>query len=426
MNEEKNALRAHTKVHYVLQTFRRGLLRLIRCPVLAVIWLALAAFLVGLICSPWLLGLAQGVAILSVVAHTVFLTVAGTLFLLLLLYILGYIPGAWRYYRDMVRIDFANAAGEAPFLMSAYQNDSYTILTFESKGFPRNVWEDNKQTLETALNLRIAKISEGKDCRTVQLYVVPPATVLGKNIPFDVRAVPVADNLVLLGIGLLGPVIADLDKMPHVLIGGSTGSGKSVLLRCIVFQMLHRGAQVLIADYKGGVEYTSEWRRATRIIDNDDDMISVLDKVITELDRRKKEYLAHDVRSLPEYRQKVTCDLPRIVVACDEVAAMLDKTGATKDHKAKIEQIEGRLSIIACQGRAFGIHLFLATQRPDANILTGQIKNNLDMRICGKADSTLSTIILGDGKADDEIPKDSKGRFLLDDDTLFQGYNFDF
>ena len=71
MNEEKNALRAHTKMHYILQTFRRGLLRLVRRPVLAVIWLALAALLVGLICSPWLLGLAQGVAIISAVAHTV-------------------------------------------------------------------------------------------------------------------------------------------------------------------------------------------------------------------------------------------------------------------------------------------------------------------------------------------------------------------
>lgn len=335
MNEEKNALRAHTKMHYILQTFRRGLLRLVRRPVLAVIWLALAALLVGLICSPWLLGLAQGVAIISAVAHTVFLAVFGVLFLLLLLFILGYHPQAWRFYNDLVRIGFVNAAGEAPFLVCTFKTETCNILVFEAKGFPRSKWEDEKSNLETAFNLRIARISEGKDCRTVQLYVVPPTAVLGQNIPFDIRAVPAVDNLVLLGIGLLGPVITDLDKMPHVLIGGSTGSGKSVLLRCIVFQMLYRGAKVLIADYKGGVEYTSEWRRTTTIIDNDDDMIAALDAVIEELGRRKKEYLAHDVRSLPECREKVAHDLPRIVVACDEVAAMLDKTAASKERKGK-------------------------------------------------------------------------------------------
>lgn len=424
MNEEKSTLRAQTKLHYILQTFRRGLLRLIHRPALVVVWLALPVLFVGMGCLPWVLGTAHGVSVIPAVAHTLSFVVIGVLLLLLLLFACGYLPHMWQFYNDLVRIGFTNAAGEAPFLMYTYQKNDVVILIFESKGFPRSEWQDRKSELETALNLRIARISEGKDCRTVQLYAVPPTAVLGKNILLDVRSVPVADNLVLLGMGLLGPVIIDLDKMAHTLIGGSTGSGKSVLLRCMVWQMIYRGAWSFIADYKGGVEYGPAWRRATHIIDNDDDMIAALDKALAELDRRKKEYLAHDVRSLTEYRQKVSHDLPRIVIACDEVAAMLDKTGATKERKAKIEQIESRLSIIACQGRAFGLHLFLATQRPDANILNGQIKNNMDVRICGKADATLSTIILGNGSADTEIPKDSQGRFIMPDDTLFQGFNF--
>ena len=75
-------------------------------------------------------------------------------------------------------------------------------------------------------------------------------------------------------------------------------------------------------------------------------------------------------------------------------------------------------------GRAFGIHLILATQRPDADVLSGQIKNNMDHRICGKADATLSTIVLGDGSANDLIPKYRSGRFLLGDGTVFQAYYF--
>lgn len=81
--------------------------------------------------------------------------------------------------------------------------------------------------------------------------------------------------------------------------------------------------------------------------------------------------------------------------------------------------------IIARQGRAFGIHLILATQRPDANLIPGQIRTNLGCRICGRADSILSQIILDSTAAADQISKEARGRFLLHDGTVFQGYWFD-
>ena len=76
-------------------------------------------------------------------------------------------------------------------------------------------------------------------------------------------------------------------------------------------------------------------------------------------------------------------------------------------------------------GRSLGVHLILATQRPDANILAGQIKNNIDCRICGRADNVLSQIILDSKDAADRIPKTSRGRFLLHDGTVFQAFLFD-
>ena len=88
-------------------------------------------------------------------------------------------------------------------------------------------------------------------------------------------------------------------------------------------------------------------------------------------------------------------------------------------------KIESKLSMIARQGRAFGIHLILATQRPDSNILHGQIKNNITYRICGRADNVLSQIILDNTSAADQIPEDSQGRFILNDGTVFQAYWFD-
>ena len=73
-----------------------------------------------------------------------------------------------------------------------------------------------------------------------------------------------------------------------------------------------------------------------------------------------------------------------------------------------IGQIESKLSMIARQGRAFGIHLILATQRPDANLIPGQIRTNLGCRICGRADSILSQIILDSTAAADEISKEAR------------------
>ena len=104
---------------------------------------------------------------------------------------------------------------------------------------------------------------------------------------------------------------------------------------------------------------------------------------------------------------------------------MNGKTGADNERKKLLAQIENKLSAIARQGRAFGIHLILATQRPDANVLPGQIKNNMDFRVCGRAGNVLSQIILDNTSAAEQIPKDARGRFITGDGTVFQGYLFD-
>ena len=118
-----------------------------------------------------------------------------------------------------------------------------------------------------------------------------------------------------------------------------------------------------------------------------------------------------------------------MIFACDEVAEIMDKTGRSKADREQIDKVVDKLSILARQGRAFGLHLFLATQRPDANLIPGQIRSNLDFKVCGRADSVLSSIIIDSTAAADVIPKDAQGRFVLNDGgqttaaTVFQGYN---
>ena len=228
-----------------------------------------------------------------------------------------------------------------------------------------------------------------------------------------------------MGESFTGPITVDLVKVPHILLGGSTGSGKSVLLKLLLMQALKKGAIVCIADFKGGVDFPPIWHKQCKMCIEEESTLALLTELVDELQRRKALLAASGQPNIDRYNEATEEDLPRYIFACDEIAEVLDKTGLSIDQKEVVRKNESKLSMIARQGRAFGIHLILATQRPDANILSGQIKNNVNCRICGRADTILSQIILDSTAAAEQIPKDARGRFLLHDGTLFQAYWFD-
>ena len=234
------------------------------------------------------------------------------------------------------------------------------------------------------------------------------------------------DSFVLtLGESYTGPVTVNLAHIPHILLGGSTGSGKSVLLKLLLMQALRKGAEVYIADFKGGVDFPKVWHEKCRMCFAEEDLCNILDRLVEELERRKSALKALGCPNIDAYNEIAERPLQRLIFACDEVAEVLDKTGADSERKKLLSQIESRLSTIARQGRVFGIHLILATQRPDATIIPGQIRNNMDFRVCGRADSVLSQIILDNTSAAEQIPKDARGRFITGDGIVFQGYLFD-
>ena len=231
--------------------------------------------------------------------------------------------------------------------------------------------------------------------------------------------------VLVLGESYTGPVTVNLAHIPHILLGGSTGSGKSVLLKLLLMQALHKGAEVYITDFKGGVDFPKVWHEKCRMCFTEENLRYTLNQLVAVLEYRKSAFKALGCPNIDAYNETMEQPLPRLIFACDEVAEMLDKTGADNERKKLLAQIENKLSTIARQGRAFGIHLILATQRPDATIIPGQIRNNMDLRVCGRADSVLSQIILDNTGAADQIPKDARGRFITGDGTVFQGYLFD-
>ncbi len=346
-----------------------------------------------------------------------------------ILAILIFLPLDRKFIQDRLKsIGLCNHAGEVPKLKRKCQdehNPRIIIWELTTEGIPPKVWEDKRAAIETVLGITIVKMKNGSGKSRMLLYTVPARTDLPEVIHWNDKLLSEESFILALGESFTGPVTVDLVKIPHILLGGSTGSGKSVLLKLLLMQALKKGAVVSIADFKGGVDFPSAWHKSCRMCFDEISLVQILTELVDELQRRKQILQASECRNIDEYTKTAAKPMKRHIFACDEIAEVLDKTGLTKEQKEIVNQIESKLSMIAIQGRAFGIHLILATQRPDAQILSGQIKNNVNCRICGRADTILSQIILDSTAAADQIPKDARGRFLLQDGTVFQAYWFD-
>ena len=353
-------------------------------------------------------------------ALTAYLLAGAAALPVLLLY-----PFGRRAAKDQLQcIGLVNHAGVAPDLLRKRRdrdNPRVTVWEFRNQSIPLQEWDKKRLAIETALGITIVKLTYAKGKSRVLVYAVPAGDDLPEKLEWKDSYLSPDSFVLTLGKGYTGPVTVNLAYIPHILLGGSTGSGKSVLLKLLIMQALRKGAEVYIADFKGGVDVPNVWHEKCRMCFTEEDLCDTLDRLVEELERRKSAFKPN----IDAYNETTGQPLPRLIFACDEVAEMLDKTGADSERKKLLSQIESKLSTIARQGRAFGIHLILAMQRPDATIIPGQIRNNMDSRVCGRADSVLSQIILDNTSAAEQIPKDARGRFITGDGTVFQGYLFD-
>ena len=327
--------------------------------------------------------------------------------------------------RSIGLVNHADAVPELKSKRKDKQNPKITIWEFTSQGIPLKVWQDKQAAIETTLDITIVKMKNGSGKSRVLIQAVPAVSDLPDMIKWKDKYLSQQSFVLNLGESFTGTITVDLARVPHILLGGATGSGKSVLLKLLLMQATKKGAKVCIADFKGGVDFPPVWHKKCRMCFEEQSALELLTELTEELERRKQLLKAAGLPNIDHYNAVTGEKLQRYIFACDELAEMLDKTGLTKEQKEIVVKIEGLLGTIARQGRAFGIHLILATQRPDSAILNGQIKNNINCRICGRADNVLSMIILDKTDAADQIPEDAQGRFLLHDGTMFQAYWFD-
>lgn len=420
MNDEKAVLRRRTRLRFVAIILRNGVRNIIHNG------------------KKRLTFLLATLAIFTVVAYMSrpnrYLPMIGTITaigyaatgiaaLAAVVYLLGRVPHAWHIYDDFVRIGWVNSAGEAPVLITYERRATHLyLLRFWCRGLPREKWEDNKEVIETAINLRIIDTMDGDDRREV-IVLCTDASALPTWAVWRSDFLAEKDFELVLGKYAAGHATIDLASTPHLLIAGTTGSGKSTLLQSIVSQCLIKNAKVTIADWKGGADYR-RFRGQVEIVSDSNSLLSVLDEYLAALDERKQLLADCGCANIHEYNDSGR-RMQRMVLVLDETSMILDTTGRTKEEKEQIGKILSGLLILTRLGRFAGLHVIVSTQRPDVSSIPGALKANLDGRICGRMpDVATSTVILDDGSAA-KLPA-VPGRFLLRDgsghDKIFQTY----
>lgn len=319
------------------------------------------------------------------------------------------------------QINFCNSAGEFPRLIESKSKGGLTTTEYYCAGKPLSEWLDHQSELEAAFNVHFLSIDNGRNDNIFILKSIPANGALPTKVPFS--ACSPKDFVVNLGVSYQGEFSVDFSQLPHMLVAGSTNGGKTNFCRCLLFQLLAKGAAVYLVDLKEGGDYL-DLEEDCNCLYSHDEICAGLNDIVTELRRRLKLFREKGVAKLEDYNKLSNVDsLQRIFVLVDEASILFDTTAMSKEEKAIVAQIEKSLLTITRLGRAAGCHAIICTQRPDIDSCSGALKSNIEIRVSTHcADTATSMTILGTGDAA-KLPKIA-GRFVAWDGTIFQAYYF--
>lgn len=198
-------------------------------------------------------------------------------------------------------------------------------------------------------------------------------------------------------------VIGDIGKMPHLLIAGSTGSGKSVCVNTLISSILYKAkpdeVKLLLIDPKVVelASYNGIPHLLTPVVTDPKKAANALNWAVVEMNRRYKLFAENQVKDITSYNEKCEDKLPKIVIIIDELADLM---------MASANDVEDYICRLAQMARAAGMHLIVATQRPSVDVITGVIKANIPSRIAFAVSSqTDSRTILDMGGAEKLLGK---------------------
>lgn len=208
---------------------------------------------------------------------------------------------------------------------------------------------------------------------------------------------------VAIGRDITGKIIVDdIGKMPHLLISGTTGSGKTVCINSIIMSVLYKSTpyevRMIMIDTKGvslGI-YNGLPHLIFPVLTHASESISVLRWVVSEINDRYAKFANYRVRDLRGYNTAsgIPCRLPKILIIIDDLSDLMAL------YKSEAEQLIAKIARIS--GSA-GIHLIIATQRPSTDVVTGLIKSNIMNRIAFSVFSAIDSRVILDEKGAEEL-----------------------
>ncbi len=260
-------------------------------------------------------------------------------------------------------------------------------------GKVRNLQQDIAYAL-AATEVRILAPIPGKSAVGVEVPNTRPAKVTLGDV---FREYPDANDWTLpvgLGKDISGrAVFFDLAEMPHLLVAGTTGSGKSVMLNGLLSSLLlttdPRQVKMVLIDPKR-VELSPFGRiphLITPVVTDVKKAANALSWAVAEMERRYEVLERRGSRSLDGYNQKAETPMPYVVLVIDELADLMMQAGA---------KVEDSIVRLAQKARAVGIHLVVATQRPSVDVITGMIKANVPSRIAFAVSSQVDSRVIMD------------------------------
>lgn len=430
MNDENFKLKQKSKRQDMVRTFRRGVNRICGERKYTLIFFVAVLLVVVCVCHAIFAPSTGRFDIRDILAP--WYIIIGIAALVVVVYCCGYLWGKQQIQDNLQRAGIVNSAGEAPMLIDRQcDKRGMLTLTFAANGIPLAEWIKKAEYVASALGLIVCQMTEGATPHTIVVCGIQPDAPLPECIEWDGQS-PTERAVLRLGISRSGAVEIDLDKTPHWLVAAATGMGKTQLLVLLIRQLLAQQMQVKVADWKGGIDYSQAIRRRVDFVDNYETLLGLLKDTMDIVQQRKELY--NHIMAQPG-NEHITCNnlkkfealtgmkLPRVVIIIDEASMVFD--ASTKADKAAAAEVLSLANLIARGGRALGVHLIVATQRPDVASIPGSVKGNLDGRICGHtADNTSSIVVLdnADAAALPAIP----GRFILKDvgcqNRVFQAF----
>ncbi|MDD2829093.1 MAG: DNA translocase FtsK [Sulfuricurvum sp.] len=251
-----------------------------------------------------------------------------------------------------------------------------------------------------AQTIRIQAPIPGKDVVGIEIPNKTVETIYLRDIFESKLFQEAASPLTLvLGKDIVGkPFITDLKKLPHLLIAGTTGSGKSVGINAMILSLLYKNSpdqlRLLMIDPKmlEFSVYNDIPHLLTPVITKPKEAISALNNMVYEMERRYQLMSETRTKNIENFNEKMKAEkgeqLPYIVVIIDELADLMMTSG---------KDVEYSIARLAQMARASGIHLIVATQRPSVDVVTGLIKANLPSRISYKVGQKIDSKIILDG-----------------------------